>query len=145
MTRYRACIDVHLVLRREREILLGLRRNTGYADGHWHLPSGHVEDGESATSALVREAAEEIGVRIDPADATLRHLMHHHTDSGRVALFFDVTRWDGAPVNAEPDKCARWGWFGLDDLPEPMIGYAVEALTHYRKGEPYSERGWPQL
>ena len=67
--RYRACIDVHLILRRNEEILLGQRQNTGFADGSWHLPSGHTEDGESATAALIREANEEIGVRIDPARA----------------------------------------------------------------------------
>ncbi|MGH3979608.1 MAG: NUDIX domain-containing protein [Pseudonocardiaceae bacterium] len=63
MSRYRACIDVHLILRRGEQILLGQRRNnTGFAEGAWHLPSGHAEDGESATAALIREAAEEIGV-----------------------------------------------------------------------------------
>jgi 8-oxo-dGTP diphosphatase len=32
--RYRACIDVHLTLRRGEEILLGQRQNTGFADGN---------------------------------------------------------------------------------------------------------------
>lgn len=67
--RYRACVDVHLILRRGEEILLGQRQNTGFADGSWHLLSGHTEDGEAATTALIREATEEIGVRIDPAEA----------------------------------------------------------------------------
>ncbi|MDQ3762736.1 MAG: NUDIX domain-containing protein [Actinomycetota bacterium] len=84
--RYRACIDVHLILRRGEEILLGQRHNTGFADGCWHLPSGHAEGGESATAALIREAAEEIGVRVDPGEARFVHLMHHQTDSGRIAL-----------------------------------------------------------
>ncbi|MGB6161268.1 MAG: NUDIX domain-containing protein [Pseudonocardiaceae bacterium] len=92
--RYRACVDVHLILRHGEEILLGQRQNTGFADGSWHLPSGHTEDGESATIALIREANEEIGVRIDPAEVRFGHLMHHRTDSGRIALFYEVTRWD---------------------------------------------------
>ncbi len=142
MSRYLACIDVHLILRRTELVLLGRRSNTGYADGCWHLPAGHVEDGESATEALVREAGEEIGVRLDPADVRFVHLMHHHTDSGRIALFFDVARWQGEPVNTEPDKCAGWDWFPLEDLPEDMIPYAAEGLARYRKGEVYSERGW---
>jgi 8-oxo-dGTP pyrophosphatase MutT (NUDIX family) len=83
--RYRACIDVHLILRRGEEILLGQRQNTGFADGSWHLPSGHTEDGESATTALIRETGEEIGVRIDPAEIRFVHLMHHRTDSGRTS------------------------------------------------------------
>jgi ADP-ribose pyrophosphatase YjhB (NUDIX family) len=141
--RYRACIDVHLILRRGEQILLGQRQNTGFADGSWHLPSGHTEDGESATTALVREASEQIGVGLDPAEVRFVHLMHHRTDSGRLALFFEATRWDGEPDNREPDKCARWDWFTLTDLPADMIPYTAQALTHYTKGEVYAERNWP--
>jgi 8-oxo-dGTP diphosphatase len=34
--RYRACVDVHLILRCGEEILLGQRQNTRFADGSWH-------------------------------------------------------------------------------------------------------------
>lgn len=142
MSRYRACIDVHLILRRGEDILLGLRQNTGFADGSWHLPSGHTEDGESATAALIREAREEIGVRIDPTQARFVHLMHHRTDSGRIALFYEATHWENEPTNSEPDKCAGWDWFPRTGLPAAMIQYAAEALTHYAKGDIYAERGW---
>jgi mutator protein MutT len=142
VSRYRACIDVHLILRRGGQILLGRRCNTGFADGAWHLPSGHTEDGEPATAALIRESAEEIGVTIDPVEVRFVHLMHHRTDSGRIALFFEVTRWDGEPVNREPDKCAGWDWFALTDLPTDMIPYAAQALAHHAKGEVYADRGW---
>jgi ADP-ribose pyrophosphatase YjhB (NUDIX family) len=142
--RQRAQVDVHLILRRGDEILLGQRRNTGWSDGCWHVPSGHGEDGESATTTLVREAAEEIGIRIDSTDARFVHLAHHQTESARIAVFFQVTRWHGEPTNTEPDKCAGWDWFPLSNLPEPMIGYAAQALASYTKGEPYSERGWQE-
>ena len=33
---YRVRIDVHLILRRSEEVLLGKRRNTGFADSSWH-------------------------------------------------------------------------------------------------------------
>lgn len=32
---------------------------------HWEVPGGKTEDGESPTSAAVREAQEEIGVRVE--------------------------------------------------------------------------------
>lgn len=140
--RYRSCIDVHLILRHGEQVLLGQRHNTGWSDGHWHLPSGHTESGESATTALIRESAEEIGITIADADVRFVHLMHHHTNEGRVALFFEVTRYTGQPVNREPDKCAGWDWFPLDALPDPVVGYAATALAHYAKGETYSEHGW---
>lgn len=142
--RQRAQLDVHLILRHNDEILLGQRQNTGWADGCWHLPAGHGEDRESATVTLVREAAEEIGVVIDLAEVRFVHLCHHWTESARIAIFFEVTRWVGEPANTEPHKCAGWCWFSLANLPEPMVGYAAQALAHYVKGEPYSERGWQE-
>ena len=140
----RAQIDVHLILRRRDDILLGQRRNTGWSDGCWHVPSGHGEDAESALATLVREGAEEMGVRVAASDARLVHVVHHWTGSPRLALFFEVTTWDGEVTNTEPDKCGGWEWFPLSALPDPMIPYAAQAIGLYRKGEPYSERGWDE-
>ncbi|GIJ49787.1 hypothetical protein Val02_66730 [Virgisporangium aliadipatigenens] len=144
MPNQRAQVDVHLILRRGDEILLGLRKGTGWADGHWHLPSGHGEDGEPATAATAREAVEELGITVDPADLRLVHVVHHHTDSARLAFFFETSRWSGEPVNAEPHKCADLAWFPLAALPTPTIPYARHALDLYPKGETYSELGWPE-
>ena len=44
---------VYLVLRRDQRVLMMLRQNTGYMDGMWDLPAGHVDAGEPATLALV--------------------------------------------------------------------------------------------
>ncbi|MFB8199377.1 NUDIX hydrolase [Kitasatospora purpeofusca] len=141
-TRFKSCVDLHLVLVRDGQVLLGERQNTGFADGSFHLPSGHLDPDEGATAGTAREAAEEIGVTVDPAHLRLAHVMHHRTDDARTALFFEATEWSGDVSNLEPDKCAGWQWFALDALPEQMIPYAAEALEHYRKGTIYSERGW---
>jgi 8-oxo-dGTP diphosphatase len=141
--RYKSNVDLHLILRDGTGgVLLGERRNTGWADGHLGLPSGHLEDGESATAGAVREGEEEIGVLIKPEDLVLVHLMHHHTDSGRVALFFQATTWTGEIVNREPDKCAGWDFVPLDALPGTVVPYVAEALRHASVGVAYSERGW---
>ena len=34
---------VHLFLIREKSVLLARRFNTGYCDGNWSVPAGHVE------------------------------------------------------------------------------------------------------
>lgn len=142
--RQRAQVDVHLILRRGDDILLGQRINIGWADGCWHLPAGHGEDHEPALTTLIREAREELGITIEPGNARLVYVLHHLTESSRIALFFQVTHWTGEPANTEPDKCAGWQWHHLDDLPTPMIPYARQALTGYRTGQAYSELGWPQ-
>jgi hypothetical protein len=51
--RHRSIVDVHLVLRRDGKILMGRRANTGYGDGLLHLPSGHLERGESVIEAVI--------------------------------------------------------------------------------------------
>lgn len=140
--RYRAVVDVHLVLRRDQKVLLGQRKNTGYEDGKLHLPAGHLEEGESLVDALAREAKEELGILISPEDVVFAHIMHNRSSQGRIASFFEITNWDGEPQNMEPEKCAGVSWFDLMHLPENIVGYAKYALDQYAMGNPFSEYGW---
>lgn len=68
--------------------------------------------------------------------------MHHHTNTGRVALFFEATGWSGEIVNREPDKCAGWAFIRTDQLPDNVVPCIADALRHLTLGLPYSERGW---
>ncbi|WP_431950856.1 NUDIX hydrolase [Nocardia lijiangensis] len=134
--------DVHLILLRNNEILLGQRRNTGFEDGAWHLPSGHLEAGESAVTALIREAREEVGIVISAEDVRFSHVMHNSSSGGRIAFFFTVTNWQDEPTNQEPEKCGALGWFAIDALPEPMIEYCRAAIRHIAHQTPFSTFGW---
>ncbi len=140
--RHKVTGDVHLLLRRGDEILFGLRENTGYEDGAWHLPAGHLEADESVVDALIREADEEVGVRIAPNDVHFAHLMHNSSSGGRMALFFAVDKWEGNPDNREPDKCSALGWFPIDKLPKRMIEYCRTALDHVAADRQFSVYGW---
>jgi len=70
--RFMTRMAVFVILRNEAgEILLEQRANTGYLDGYWDLPSGHVEYAESIHQTAVREVLEEGVVneaKSDPAD-----------------------------------------------------------------------------
>lgn len=142
--RHRLCVDVHLILRDRDNVLLAQRRGTGFADGFYHPPAGHLEAGESATAGLAREAQEEIGVAIQPGKVRLVHVMHHRTNEPRLALFYEVTEWVGDPTNREPLKCSDLRWFNIRSLPEKITPYAREALRRLTEGELYSERGWSE-
>ncbi|MGQ4616940.1 NUDIX domain-containing protein [Nocardia sp. R7R-8] len=141
----RHLVDVHVLLLRDAEVLLSRRRSGDEFDGLWHLPAGKLEPGESVLAATVREAFEEVGVVIDPAD--LRHVHSAHVvESGRearIGLFFETRRWSGEPVNREPDKSYELGWFPLANLPETLIPYPAAGIRGYRTGVTYSQRGWP--
>lgn len=124
------------------KVLLGLRVNTGYADGMYSLPAGHVEDGETLTDCVIRESKEEIGITIVATDLTLVHTMHRKENDIRMDFFFTVKRWTGVPTNCEPDKCDRLVWFPLESLPTNTVPYIRAAIELWQKGIIYSERGW---
>ena len=69
------------------EVLLQLRRNTGYMDGYWATgAAGHVESGESVLQAACREAREEVGVVLAPEDLSPLTAMHRSNDVGGAAV-----------------------------------------------------------
>lgn len=140
--RHKVTGDVHLLLRRGNEVLFGQRSNTGFADGAWHLPAGHLEADESVVDALIREAEEEIGVTIKPENVRFSHIMHNSSSGGRMAFFFTVRAWEGEVENREPDKCSDLQWFPANALPEHMIDYCREAMEHIAADDVFSVYGW---
>jgi 8-oxo-dGTP diphosphatase len=141
--RFKLTGDIHLLLLNgDGQILLGRRQNTGFEDGAYHVPSGHLEAGESVVQALIREAKEEVGVSIAEEHVEFAHVMHNSSSGGRVAFFFTVRHWGGVPENREPEKCSELRWFPLDALPEHMIDYCRIAFTHIAAGEAFSVYGW---
>ncbi len=134
--------DVHLLLTRGDKMLFGQRQNTGFEDGAYHLPSGHLEAGESVVDALIREAKEEVGLTIAPEAVDFSHIMHNSSGGGRMAFFFSVIDWDGEPENREPEKCSDLAWFPVDNLPDHMIDYCRVALQRVAAGAPFSTYGW---
>ncbi|MFH9730310.1 NUDIX domain-containing protein [Streptomyces sp. NPDC017260] len=137
-------VGVHLFLERDGRVLLGLRHpDSAYAGGSWHVLAGHCE-AEAATACLVREAYEEAGLVIDPADLELLHTVHMVDRPGRprVQLFFRARRWEGTPELREPDKCVAWQWWSATDLPEPIVPYTRTAIEGIQAGRNHTELGW---
>ena len=58
------------------KILMLQRKNTGFWDGYYSLPAGHLEEGETAIESTVREAKEEVGVDIKKSDLEFAHVIH---------------------------------------------------------------------
>ena len=143
MERFRLIPEVHLLLFRDDRILLLQRFNTGFEDGKYSVVAGHVDGNETARSAMAREAMEEAGLLIDPADLRLCHVIHRHSDGERISFFFTTDRWLGEARNLEPHKCSELAWFALSALPAPMLPYVRHAIALAREGQVYSEYGWP--
>lgn len=128
----------YVIFRRGSSVLLQLRQGTGYMDGHWATAAaGHVEAGESAETAAIREAQEELGVEIAAEDLVPLTAMHRFQPQGtaleqRVDFFFSTEQWAGEPRIMEPLKAADLQWFALDELPAPLVPherYVFERLA----------------
>ncbi|TAH33831.1 NUDIX domain-containing protein [Candidatus Saccharibacteria bacterium] len=141
--RFKLTAAVYLVLRKDGQLLLLRRANTGYQDGKYGLVAGHLEGDELATAAMVREAAEEAGITVDSNALRFVHVAHRlgrgQHGQERVDLFFEATEWHGEAVNAEPEKCDDLSWFDLDALPENMLPFVRRVLTDIASGITYSE------
>lgn len=140
--RFKSILAVYLVLLRDNHILLLRRHNTGYEDGNYSLPAGHVEENETIMSALVREAYEEAGIEVEPNNCVLKHVMYRKTDQERADFFFICTSWKGEIFNKEPEKCSDLNWFQLEELPSNTIPYIAKALRCIKEEITYSEEGW---
>lgn len=133
---------VHLFFFREDQILLLRRFNTGFRDGEYSIPAGHLDGGETVIEAGVREGKEEAGVDIQPGDLVFSSVMHRMDGEERVDFFVKVERWDGQVFNAEPDRCDDLLWVNVNDLPENTIPYIQRALANHLSGIRFDEFGW---
>lgn len=137
----------YIVLVKGSKILLSRRYNTGFQDGCYSFPAGHLKDDEETLSqAMIREAKEEIGIEIDSEDLELVHVMHRKqqepTNERRINLFFTARKWKGEPKIMEPNKCDDLQWFELDSLPDNTIPYIKQAINCIKENVAYSEHGF---
>lgn len=139
-----ASVNVYLILMKDEDVLLHLRQNTGYLDNHYGLIAGHVEDGESATAAIIREAYEEAGIEIVPSALKVVHVMHRQTNRLNIDVFFECREFRGQVTNKEPEKCKAQNYFPLKHLPVNTIDYIQIALQSIAENNFYSEHGWQQ-
>ena len=135
-------VTVHLLFFRENQVLLLRRFNTGFEDGNYSVPAGHLDGNETVRMAAAREAFEETGVRIDARNITFATVMHRKSDDERVDFFVRIQAWEDEPFNVEPEKCDELRWCDMAALPENTIPYVRKAIGNYLEGIPFDEFGW---
>ena len=144
--RHRVIPAVYIIFRDGDKVLLLRRANSGYFDGSYSLPAGHVDGGEAASAAAIREAKEEVGAQLDSLELELAHVMHRTSDipspHERIDLYFQTTKAHPEIVNKEPHKCDDLSWFSLSDLPDNMVPEVKQALEKVAAGEVYSDDGF---
>lgn len=141
-TRFSMPCAVHVFLRRDDEVLLLRRANTGYEDGKYSVIAGHLDGNEEVLAAAVRETMEEAGIELTSEHTRVVGVMHRKADDERIDFFVEAWQWRGEVTNAEAHKCAGLDWYRLDELPTDVIPYVRQALENYRDGTWFDSFGW---
>jgi ADP-ribose pyrophosphatase YjhB (NUDIX family) len=104
-------VGVGAVVVHEDRVLL-VRRGTEPLKGHWSLPGGLLEVGESLADGVVREVREETGLTVEPVEL-VELLDRIHRDGERVRYHYVIAdylcRVVGGVLQAASDADAvRW-------------------------------------
>jgi 8-oxo-dGTP diphosphatase len=121
------------------QVLL-VERGHGALRGQWSLPGGHIEPGERAAAAAVREVREEAGIEAAIAGLLDIHEVVLEDGAGGLVAHYLIAvyfgRWAaGEPVAGSDAAAARFvpvgelGAFRLTEGAAPLIGRALQRLT----------------
>jgi len=97
-------------------VLLIQRRHAPFA-GHWALPGGHLNPGEDAAAAALRETREETGLNI--VTGVLPFAVHGQPGRdprGRYVTFAYTMLLTGTPAPRAGDDAARAEWLPLEQV-----------------------------
>ena len=131
--RYKSMIVVDLMLIRKneetgkKEVLLALRKNTGYNDGEYELPGGHVDEGEDLMNAMIREAYEELKIKLKLEDLHIEHILHHYKGN-RLKFIISSEKYEGNLEIKKKEKCENLEWFNIEELPENLDKRAKKVI-----------------
>lgn len=142
MERYTIRCAVYLFLIQDNKLLLLRRKNTGWKDGEYGVPAGHLEKGETIKEAAVREVKEETTIEIDQKELKLVHVMHRRANFEYIDFYFSLNSWRGEPTIGEKDFADHVEWFPTNSFPVNTIDYVRVAFENWKKEILFSEFGW---
>ncbi len=116
-----------------RVLLLKRSDTEGNFKGHWALPGGKAEEGESPEQAADREAGEELGGTAPKGSR--RAIDRRTTPTGMTfTTFVQPVQEEFVPHLADGEHTEHT-WASLDNLPEPMHPAVLSTLTERIGGD----------
>ncbi len=133
--------SIYLIIRNDKQqILLQRREGTKLWPGFLALPAGHIDEGENAYEALVREAKEELGITIKIEDIVDTFVVNRKNKSlpPYYDVYFEISKYLGNISIMEPEKCSELVWADIENLPDDIIDFEKEAIDNNLKGIKFS-------
>ena len=137
----------HVFLRRAEQILVLRRINSSYMNGQYCLPGGHVEPGETASEAAVRETLEECGALVSKQNLQFCGVMHRFAAGqplARLELFYECRVWAGSVTIGESNRFDDLRWISIESPPSNVVPFIAAAINALQGIAPwYREFDWP--
>ena len=126
-----------IVVNKDNQILLGKRKNA-FRAGLYGLPGGRIEIGEKLQSGATRELKEETDLNSKKIEylCTVKEWQKNENQDF-IHFIFLCNDWSGKPKLLEPDKCEKWEWFDLENLPDNILPGHLAGINALKNGE-----GW---
>lgn len=136
MDQQRPKVGVGVMILKEGKVLLGKRKGS-HGAGEYSFPGGHLEYMESFADCARRETQEECGIEIENIRFQMVANITKYAPKHYVDIDLRADWKSGEPQLLEPEKFESWGWYDLDNLPEPMFAMCKLAIDSYRSGINY--------
>ena len=93
--------------------------------GHWSFPKGHLEEGESAREAAIRELEEETGLHPEDFLADFRERVHYsYRRKGerieKAVVYFLASVEEGFDPVTLSDEHLGYGWYSFEEAEEKL-------------------------
>ena len=122
--------------------VLLVQRGTGTLQGLWSLPGGHIEPGETASAAAVREVREETGVEAELAGLVDVHDVILRRPDGALRAHYLIAVFCGRWLAGEPEP-------GGEEIAARFVPIAhIDDAARYRLTDGAAaliNRAWAQM
>ena len=138
MSRYKAKVACYMIVFIDDKLLLMKRQNSGFHDGKYTVPSGHLEAGETPLEGAIRETFEETGLIVTKSvfSCVIHRAVENIPDDDYIDFFFICESHKGVVQNKEPEKCSEIILVETYQLPEIlMVPYVQLAINNMLIGD----------
>lgn len=118
----------------DNRVLIAQRPADKMLGGFWEFPGGKLHDGECPEDALIRELAEELGIKVEaPCLAPLTFASHAYDEFHLLMPLYICRKWEGF-VEAREAQALKWvrardlRKYPMPPADEPLIPPLIELL-----------------